>query len=79
MGKSKEFFEASVEAYPEYFGTRVLMAEEWAVKEGDRASFEQLLKANVEGDVNAVPEIAAENTCEQRKSERLLADIDEYF
>ncbi|MGD8607933.1 MAG: TRAP transporter TatT component family protein [Myxococcales bacterium] len=79
MKKSAKHFTLSLEADPNYFGTRVLMAEEWAIKEDNRALFEELLTYVIDGDPNVIPAIKPENECEQRKAKKLMADIDEYF
>ena len=79
MNKSREHFEASIAASPEYLGTRTLYAEEWAIKEADRALFEQLLTYNLNADANVDPAITPENLCEQKKSKRLLDDANDLF
>jgi hypothetical protein len=79
MQKSAKHFTISMDAQPNYWGTRVLMAEEWAIKEDNRALFEELLNYVIDGDPNVVPAIKPENECEQRKAKKLMADIDEYF
>jgi hypothetical protein len=79
MRKSAAHFNTSIDAQPNYFGTRILMAEEWAVKEDNRPLFEELVNYVLNGDPNAVPAILPENQCEQRKAKRLLADVDDIF
>lgn len=79
MQKSWAHFNESRDIHPNFFGTRVLMAEEWAVKEGNRALFEELLGYVLSGDPSVIPEIMPENTCEQRKAQALMAEIDNLF
>jgi hypothetical protein len=79
MKKSAKHFNLSIDAQPDYFGTRVLMAEEWAIKEDNRPLFEELLNYVIKGDPNVIPEIKPENECEQRKANKLMSEIDEYF
>lgn len=79
MKKSAKHFNIAIDAQPEYWGTRVLMAEEWAIKEDNRALFEELLTYVLEGDPNVIPAIKPENECEQRKAKKLMSEIDDYF
>jgi tetratricopeptide (TPR) repeat protein len=79
MKKSAAFFNTAIEAYPNYYGTRILMAEEWAVKEDNRPLFEELVNYVLKGDPNVIPEIVPESLCEQRKAKKLMAEIDDTF
>jgi tetratricopeptide (TPR) repeat protein len=79
MKKAAAFFNTAIEAYPNYYGTRTLMAEEWAVKEDNRPLFEELLNYVLKGDPNAIPELVPESVCEQRKAKKLMAEIDDIF
>jgi tetratricopeptide (TPR) repeat protein len=79
MTKSMEHFEISIAAAPSYFGTHTFMAEEWAVKEADRVLFEEQLAIVLKTDPNILPEITPENTCEQKKANILMAEIDDLF
>jgi hypothetical protein len=79
MKASAAHFNVSIDAHPNYFGTRILMAEEWAVKEDNRALFEELVNYVINADVNSIPAIIPENQCEQRKAEKLMAEIDDIF
>lgn len=79
MKKSAAHFNVSMEAHPDYWGTRILMAEEWAIKEDNRALYEELINYVLQGDPNVIPYIKPENQCEQRKAQILKDDIDEYF
>jgi hypothetical protein len=79
MNKSAEHFNISMEAHPDYWGTRTLMAEEWAIKEDNKELYLELIDYVLQGDPNVVPYIKPENMCEQRKAQILKDDIDEYF
>lgn len=79
MTKSMEHFEASIAAAPKYLGTHTFMAEEWAIKEANRALFEEQLAIVLDTDPNILPEITPENTCEQQKAKILMADADNLF
>jgi hypothetical protein len=79
MSKSKEHFQISMEAHPNYWGTRILMAEEWAVKEDNKELFLELIDYVIEGDPNVIPYIKPENLCEQRKARKLKENIGDYF
>lgn len=79
MKKAANHFNIAMEAHPDYWGTRTLMAEEWAIKEDNRELFLELVDYVLQGDPSVVPYITPENTCEQRKATILKNDIDEYF
>ncbi|MBW1757863.1 MAG: hypothetical protein JRJ80_17060 [Deltaproteobacteria bacterium] len=79
MKASAAHFNVSIDAHPNYFSTYILMAEEWAVKEDNRPLFEELVNYVINGDVNSIPAIIAENQCEQRKAHKLMAEIDDIF
>lgn len=79
MKKSVEHFNISMEAHPNYWGTRILMAEEWAIKEDNKEMFLELVNYVLEGDPNVVPYIKPENLCEQRKAQILKDNIGDYF
>jgi hypothetical protein len=79
MKKAANHFEISMEAHPDYWGTRILMAEEWAIKEDNQELFLELVDYVLEGDPNVIPYIKPENMCEQRKAQRLKDNIGDYF
>ena len=79
MNKSKAHFDRSIEAQPNYLGTRVLLAEEWAVKEVNRGVFEEQLGYVLTTDPNSLPAVAPENACEQKKAKNLMAEADDLF
>lgn len=80
VARSREHFETSLRHAPHYFATRVLMAQDYAVKAQDRATFDEQLAYVLEHDPEeGGPDIAPENRCEQRKARELLARADELF
>jgi len=79
MKKSAEHFNISMEAHPDYWGTRILMAEEWAIKEDNKQLFLELVDYVLQGDPNVIPYIKPENMCEQRKAQKLKDNMDDYF
>jgi len=79
LAKSKEHFEASIAIEPRYFATHVLFAGDYAVKSQNRAVFTEQLNLVINGDPNALPDVAPENLVEQRKARDLMARADEIF
>ncbi len=79
MEKSKEHFDTSIDKYPQYLGTKVLLADYWAVKQDDKELFLKMLDEVLAADPNAVPELLAENRIEQEKAKQLKAKVDELF
>jgi hypothetical protein len=79
LDKSNSHFDKSIAAAPEYFGTKVLMAENLAVKKQDQAMFDTLLDEVIGGDPAAVPDITPENTVEQAKAKALKAKKSDFF
>jgi tetratricopeptide (TPR) repeat protein len=79
MKKSAAHFNVAIDAHPNYLGTRILMAEEWAVKEDNRALFEELVNYVLKADPNAIPALVPEAMCEKRKAKKLMAEIDDIF
>jgi hypothetical protein len=73
---AREHFEASLKAGPNYLATKVIMAEMYATKAGDRDLFKRLLDEVIAFNLDDAPELRAENAAEQRKAKVLLADID---
>lgn len=77
--KSQEHFRIALKAYPHYLGTKVLYAQYYARRTGDRSLFVQLLDEVLEADAEALPELVAENHIEQLKARALKARVDELF
>lgn len=79
LKKSKEHFEKSLELAPGFPGTKVLWAEELAVKEQDEATFDKLLADVLAAPDDAIPELKPEILVEKQKAKELLADKDDKF
>ena len=79
LARSQQHFEYSISQQPNYFGTRVLMAENLAVKLQNRQMFEEQLRYVIDGDPTALAGAEPENRVEQREAADLLERIDEFF
>lgn len=79
LAKSRAYFEKALAIAPDFFATKVLMAELYAPKANDRQLFEELLKSVIDGDPNILPDVVPEQKVEQAKARRLLAGIEQYF
>lgn len=79
MNKSKAQFEKSLKLAPEYLGTKVLMAEVYYTKTGEKKAFEATLKDVLSSTHDTHPEIGPENALEKKKAEKLLEKKDELF
>jgi len=79
LEKSEENYKKAVELAPNYLGSKVLWAEYLCTKKNDRATFEKLLKEVLAADPTVDPAIEPENRIEQKKAQKLLAEIDEKF
>jgi hypothetical protein len=79
LNKSKTHFDKSLSIAPNYLATRVLMAENWAVKSQNKAEFKRILAEVIAADAAIDPAIAAENAAEQAKAKALLAREGEFF
>jgi hypothetical protein len=76
LPKSREHFEKSMAGSPGYLATRVIMAEMYATKAGDRELFARLLNEVISYDLEQTPELKPENAAEQKKAKFYLDDID---
>jgi hypothetical protein len=79
LAKSRTHFERSLALAPNYVGTKVLMAEAYAVKAQDRALFSKLLKEVQAAPDDAIPELKAETGFEKEKARELEARADDLF
>ena len=79
LNKSKEYFQKAMAEQPNFLGTHVLYAENWAVKTQNRAEFEKELNWVLAQDAGIIPEVRPEAEAEQRKAKALLADINNLF
>ncbi|MDZ7290095.1 MAG: TRAP transporter TatT component family protein [candidate division KSB1 bacterium] len=76
---SKREFDSALAMAPNFFANHRTYAETYAVKTKDRELFKKLLEQVINGNPNALPDVAPENKYEQEKAKRMLARIDEYF
>lgn len=76
---SRQHFEYAIGVDPNFFGTHVLFAMEYAVKAQDRTLFTDQLNLVINGDPASLPDVAPEQAVEQRKARDGLARIDELF
>lgn len=78
MKKSKKKFHEAMEKSPEYLGTKVLYAELYLVKDGDRKEFKKQLE-QVIASPNGPKELEPENRMEKKKAEYLLERMSSLF
>ncbi len=76
---AKQEFDRALELAPNFFGNQRTYAETYAVKKKDRGLFRKLLEQVINGNPNALPEVAPENKYEQAIAKDMLNRIDEYF
>jgi tetratricopeptide (TPR) repeat protein len=75
MKKSKQYYEEALAMAPQYFATRVLMAENYYTKLKDRAGYDRALDEVLAADPGSIPEIAIEQKTEQEKARKLKAEM----
>lgn len=76
---SRQHFEHSISVAPNYLGTHVLFAVEYAVKAQNRELFESELNLVLAADASVEPDIRPENLAEQHKARDAMARIGELF
>ena len=74
MKKSKQYYEEAIALAPDYFATKVLMAENYYREVQDRAGYDKALDEVLAGDPNSIPEIAIEQKVEQDKARKMKAE-----
>lgn len=79
MDDSKREFERAIELAPNFFGNHRMYAEFYAVERKDRELFKKHLETVINGNPNALPDVAPENKYEQEIAKKMLARIEEYF
>lgn len=77
--RSKEHFEQSLRFAPNYFATRVLYAQDYAVKAQERATFDAQLAYVLAHQPSELPDAEPENTVEQHKARDLQARAGDLF
>lgn len=79
IDNAKQEFDRALELAPNFFGNQRTYAETYAVKKKDRDLFKKLLEQVINGNPNALPDVAPENKYEQAVAKNMLNRIDEYF
>ncbi len=79
LGKSKDHFDKAIATYPDFLGTHVLLAGEWAVKKQDKATFEKELNWVLQAPVDRLPDVRPEMEASQRQAAALLAAQGDLF
>jgi tetratricopeptide (TPR) repeat protein len=79
LEKSKVHFKKSLEIAPNFPGTKVLWAQELAVKQQNEELFDKLLAEVLETPDNAIPDLVPEIMVEKQKARELQANKDELF
>lgn len=79
LEKSKVHFNKSLEIAPNHLGTKVLWAQELAVKQQDEDAFEALLGEVLAAPDDAIPELTPELIVEKDKARELLEQQEDLF
>lgn len=79
LNKSREHFEKSLSLAPEALSTKVLMAENYAVKSQDRELFTRLLNEVLAAPDDIIAGLEPETRIEKEKARELLAGVDDLF
>ncbi|MBK6921003.1 MAG: hypothetical protein IPH07_26645 [Deltaproteobacteria bacterium] len=79
LDQSRVHFKKSLELSPTYVGTKVLWAQELAVKEQDEDTFVKLLNEVVATPDDVIPDVRAETIVEKQKARELLDEKDDLF
>lgn len=76
---SRQKYEASLAISPNFFGTKILMADTYATKTQDRELYVNLLTQVLEGDPTLIPDIVPEQKVEQDKAKEMLDSVNDKF
>jgi hypothetical protein len=79
LKKSHENFQKSLSIAPGYLGTKVLMAEVYWTKKGNKQEFKKILSDVLNTPANIIPELTPENTLEKAKAKNLLNQMNDLF
>jgi tetratricopeptide (TPR) repeat protein len=79
LARAQEHLQRALQRAPDYFATRVAVAEHFTVATQSRERFETELRRVLEADADAVPEIAPENRLAQQRALDLFYRADEFF
>lgn len=79
MDKSEKEFKKAIEMAPNYVGTKVLYAAEYAKKKKDRALFDKLIGEVLATPDDVIPDLIPETKNEKDKAQSLKNDADKLF
>jgi hypothetical protein len=79
LDKSRGYFTKAIEAEPDHFGNRVLLASYWAEKTQDVSVFDENIVYVLSNCPNTLDGLIPEQEAEQRKAQSLLDRRDELF
>ena len=79
LDKSWEYFQKSLKIGPDYLGTKILMAQAFAVYRNDLLLFENIIEEVIKTKLDPSSEIYPENTFEQQKAIKLNAEKEDLF
>lgn len=72
LSKAKQYFDQAIQTYPNYLGTKVLLAKYYYTKSEEKEHFHRILLEVKSADPTLTPEIMPENIYEQKIAEKLL-------
>ena len=79
LDQSRQHFETAMSMFPEYLDNYFLFADEYCRVAQERELAVEALNHVLAADVDAYPELRAENLSSQRKAQYLLDNLDEFF
>lgn len=79
LNKSWDYFQKSLQIGPEYLGTKVLLAQAFAVYRNDEILFNKIISEVIKAKLDNSLDIYSENIMEQKKAYQLLSKIEELF
>ena len=79
LEKSQVHFKKSLEIEPNYIGTKVLWAENLAVKQQDEETFDRLLAEVLAAPDDAIPDLIPEILVEKQRAKELMASKNDLF
>ena len=72
LSKAKQYFDQVIQTYPNYLGTKVLLAKYYYAKSKEKEHFHRILLEVKSAEPTLTPEIMPENMYEQKIAEKLL-------
>ncbi|NQV38829.1 MAG: hypothetical protein HQ509_12590 [Candidatus Marinimicrobia bacterium] len=74
ISRAESYFDQAISAYPDYFASKVLKAQFFYTKAGQREQFNRALNDIISADPTIIPEVMSENIFEQKLAKILLAE-----